>query len=374
MPVRRSCLIFGLVAVALAALGLVVLSSAGTANGLRLKGDAYYFLKRQCVFLAVGLCVAAFFAWFDYRWWRDLPLLAILFYLGTFVLVCAVFLWPKVNGSHRWIPIGPVRLQPSELAKLAIVVALSVWMEKIRWRVESFRWGVLIPSAMIGVLAAPVLLAPDFGSVMVIASVGGLVLWLAGAKFLHLLVPLCVGAAVFGVKLYFNGNRMGRLTSFGSEMSNTGADYQVYQALVAIANGGVGGAGLGESMQKHLYLPEAHTDFVFAVGAEELGLFFTITVIVLYALFFAYAVYFACRSKDRLGRYLAMGMGFIIFFQAMFNLGVVSRALPTKGMALPFFSYGGTNLLCAFFAVGTLLSVGIHSQPDRRRLKARRRG
>jgi len=120
-------------------------------------------------------------------------------------------------------------------------------------------------------------------------------------------------------------------------------------------------------MQKHYYLPENHTDFIFAIGAEELGLFFSLSVILLFLAFFGFAVYIAAKASDRFGRYLVMGMAFIIFFQAMFNIGVVSGALPTKGMALPFFSYGGTNLISAFFAVGTILSVGIHSYRDRKR-------
>ena len=125
--------------------------------------------------------------------------------------------------------------------------------------------------------------------------------------------------------------------------------------------------GLGESMQKHFYLPEAHTDFIFAVGGEELGLVFSIGVLLLFAAFFALSVYIAKKAADRLGRYLAFGMAFLVFFQAVFNLGVVCKALPTKGMALPFFSYGGTNMLSTFFAVGTILSVGIHSLRDKKR-------
>ena len=149
------------------------------------------------------------------------------------------------------------------------------------------------------------------------------------------------------------------------------AAYQAHMALVAIKNGGILGVGLGKSMQKQYYLPECHTDFIFAVGAEELGLFFSIAVVVLFLVFFCISVYIARNASDRFGRFLVIGMAFIVFFQAVFNLGVVCEALPTKGMALPFFSYGGTNLLSAFFAVGTILSVGIHSYRDKKRILAR---
>ena len=137
-------------------------------------------------------------------------------------------------------------------------------------------------------------------------------------------------------------------------------------ALAAIANADIWGAGLGESMQKHLYLPEAHTDFVFAVGAEELGIVFSVATVLLFLAFFVLSVYIARKAQDRFGRFLVVGMTFIIFFQAMFNVGVVCKALPTKGMALPFFSYGGTNMLSAFFAIGTILSVGIHSYREKK--------
>ena len=161
----------------------------------------------------------------------------------------------------------------------------------------------------------------------------------------------------------------------GAEVMDAAASraaYQAHQALVAIMNGGIWGVGLGESMQKNYYLPENHTDFIFAIGAEELGIVFSVGTLLLFLAFFLLSVYIARSASDRFGRFLALGMAFIIFFQAIFNIGVVCEALPTKGMALPFFSYGGTNMLASFFAVGTILSVGIHSYRDRKREKLRK--
>ena len=233
-----------------------------------------------------------------------------------------------------------------------------------------------MPAAFIGIIAVPILLAPDFGSVMVVGAAGFLVMLLAGVRLLHMLPFMGLGMAVFLYKVMTNENRMARIAAFfgvkldvGAEVVDAAAEraaYQVNQALVAIGNGGIWGVGLNESMQKHYYLPEAHTDFIFAILAEELGVFFSAGTVLLFIAFFALAVYIARKASDRFGRFLVMGMTFIIFFQAMFNIGVVCKALPTKGMALPFFSYGGTNLLCAFFAVGTILSVGIHSYRDKR--------
>lgn len=358
---RKSALFwFGLVITALVALGLVVLSSASMANAVRFHhGDAYFFIRRQFEYLAAGLVVATLAAMFDYRKWRDYPWLSWLVYAVVLVLLCVVLKSRAINGSHRWLDLGILRVQPSEFAKLMTVIIVSVWMDRAGWRVELFTRGVILPMLLIALLGVPIVLEPDFGSVMVIGLVGCLIMFVAGARLMHLLPPAALGVFAVSVLIYFNPNRMKRL--FDDEML-----YQVKAALAAIGRGGIWGVGLGESMQKHYYLPEAHTDFVFAIGAEELGLFFSVAVILLFLAFFALSVYIARNASDRFGRLLVIGMAFIIFFQAMFNLGVVCGVLPTKGMALPFFSYGGTNLLSAFFAVGTILSVGIHSYRDRR--------
>ena len=398
---RKSALyLFGLVAALLVALGLAVLCSASQPNAVKWHhGNAFGFFLRQLVYVAVGFPVAAVVAKVDYRLWKNHRVLTWILYGAVFLLLFAVFppIGHKVNGSFRWIPLGPVNLQPSELAKLAIVIVVAFWMDRIGWKSERFWLGFVAPLLLVGGFAAPILAETDLGSAVVVGGAGLLMMLLGGTRWIYFIGgAVIVVGGVLGVMLT-NANRMRRLAPWLrgvlpsdaldwlgleqaapvavkklSEMDS--AQYQVYNSLVAIKNGGLWGVGLGQSMQKQYYLPEAHTDFVMAVGAEELGIVFSLVVIILFFLFFALAIYIGCKASDRFGRYLAFGMGFIIFFQAMFNLGVVSRALPTKGMALPFFSYGGTNLLCAFFAVGTLLSVGIHSQPDRRRLKARRRG
>ena len=374
---RKSALFwFGLVVTVLVALGLIVLSSASEANAIRLhNGDPYFFMKRQFAYLGAGVVVAACAAMFDYRRWRDNAWLTWLFYAVVIALLLAVFGFKPINGSHRWISLGPLRLQPSEFAKLATVILLSVWLDRLGWKVERFVKGAVWPAALIGVIALPILVEPDFGSVMVVGLAGLLVMFVSGVRLLHMAPFGLLGVGIVAYKVLTNANRMARIAAFFGIKLNVGAEvvdaaakraaYQADMALAAIGNGGIWGVGLGESMQKQLYLPEAHTDFVFAVAAEELGLPFSIGVVLLFVAFFAISVYIARRAGDRFGRFLVVGMAFIIFFQAMFNLGVVCKALPTKGMALPFFSYGGTNLLCTFFAVGTILSVGIHTYRDR---------
>ena len=358
---RKSALFwFGLVVTALVALGLVVLSSASEANAMRLHhGDAYYFIKRQFIYLGVGVVLAVAVSTFDYHKWRDWEFLSWIFFAVVMVLLVAVFGFRAINGSHRWIAVGPIRIQPSELAKLLTVIVVSVWLDKASWKVELFMRGAFGPATLIGIIALPVLLEPDFGSVMVIGSVGFLLMFVGGTRILHMIPFAVCGVGIVVFKILTNANRVARLFDESKE-------YQVKMALAAIANADIWGAGLGESMQKHLYLPEAHTDFVFAVGAEELGIVFSVATVLLFLAFFALSVYIARKAQDRFGRFLVIGMTFIIFFQAMFNVGVVCKALPTKGMALPFFSYGGTNLMSAFFAVGTILSVGIHSYREKK--------
>ena len=380
---RKSVLFgFGLVVTALVALGLVILSSASQVNGLRLYHDAYHFMKQQFTFVGCGIALACFAAWFDYRQWRDHPSLAWAALVVVAVLLLAVFAFPKVNGSYRWIRLGGLRLQPSEFAKVVTVIVVSVWLDRAGYRVEQFVRGALVPALFIGAMALPILKEPDFGSVMVVALSGFLVMFVVGVRVLHLLPFALCGLVLFAWKVAGNLNRMTRLVawlgvspeSVGVEVADAAADNAAYQgknALIAIQNGGLWGVGLGQSMQKHMYLPESHTDMIFAVGAEELGLLFSVGTVLLFLAFFGFSVYIARNAADRFGRYLAVGMAFIVFFSAMFNVGVVCGALPMKGMALPFFSYGGTNMLSTFFAVGTILSVGIHALPDRRRILSR---
>jgi len=364
--VRKSALLwFGLVVTVLVALGLVVLSSASEANAIRLHGDAYFFIKRQFSYLAVGLVLGIGVACFDYHNWREHPLLAWGFFLVIMVLLMAVFGFKAVNGSHRWISVGPLRLQPSEFAKLSITILLAVVLDRSGWRIDHFLHGALKPAALIGIIATPILFEPDFGSVMVVGAVGFLLMFVAGTKIIHMVPFALVGGAVVVFKIMTNANRMARLTD-GNML------YQVKMALAAIGRGGIWGVGLNESMQKEHYLPEAHTDFIFAIGAEEFGLWFSLVVIVLYVLLFTFSIHIARKATDAFGRYLVIGLSFIIFFQTLFNLGVVSKSLPTKGVALPFFSYGGTNMLSAFICVGIILSVGVHSYRESHRSTVRK--
>lgn len=363
----------GLVVALLVALGLIVLFSAGEVRALGLYGDRFYFIKRQVAFIGVGLLALVAVASFDYHNWRNRwGVTALLFGLVFFALLF-VFCFRSINGSHRWILLGPIRFQPAEFAKLVSVLAVSVWLDRFALKIENFLEGAFYPVVIIGIMALPVFFQPDFGSVMVIGVAGFMLMFIAGTKLLHMAPFFILGVGAFVWKVANTPNRMARLFAFtgisveGAETAAANASHQSEMSIAAIKRGGLFGVGLLRSMQKQYYLPEAWTDFIFAVGAEEMGLVFSLSVILIFVVLFFLCLHIARHAADRFGQLLVLGMTFLIFFPAMFNIGVVCGVLPTKGMALPFFSYGGTHILASFVALGIIFSVGIHSLKDKKR-------
>lgn len=373
---RRVLTLLGISVLALLAWGLIVLASASYGNGSRLHSDTSYFLYKQVTWLVVALPCLFVAIKFDYHKWREWPWLTIVAYGMVVLLMGLVFLFPPVNGSRRWVSIGAIRLQPSEFAKLMSVFATAVFLDRAGWVIGKFWRGAVRSVAIVAVLMGLALAEPDFGATMVIGLTGGMLFLVSGMKITHMLALGGVGLCGVGSLLALNANRMNRILSwgkgmFGAAMANAGgsvaemsakeiaAAHQADMALVAIQNGGITGVGFNRSMQKLRYLPEAHTDFIFAIGAEEWGLIFSISLLALFTVFFVCGMIISARAPDRLGRLLAFGMTFLIFFQAVFNIGVVTKCLPTKGLALPFISYGGTNLITAMVAVGVLFNVGL---------------
>ena len=348
----------------------MLLASAGEETGRTLYNSAGYFVTHQAIWLGVAMVFLLAATFFDYHNWRRYPFLTICLYLIVVGLMVAVLFSAKTKGSHRWLKlVGPVRLQPSELGKITVILSVAAFLDWAGWRIEKFFKGSIPAVLIVGVLMGLAVAEPDFGATMVIGLAGFTLCFVGGMRILHIL--LMGGAAVAGVAtlLAFNPNRMRRLGAWLPEPvlslfglpPPTGDDpaaYQLNQALVAISRGGPFGVGYTKSMQKKFYLPEAHTDFIFAIGAEELGLFFSMGLLVLFTAVFICGIRIALRAPDRLGRLLAFGMTFLIFFQVLFNIGVVTGCLPTKGLALPFISYGGTNLMSSLIAVGILFNIG----------------
>jgi cell division protein FtsW len=391
--VKQARVILGLSVLALVAIGFVVLSSAGGPVGLRTPPsfDQYYFVKQQAKWLA--LSIPLFFAamYFDYRNWRKYPWLTITLYVVVVLALCAVFGFRPVNGSRRWLMFGPIRLQPSEFAKITIVIVMSVFLDKLGWRIELFWKGAVKSLAILAVPMALAVAEPDFGSTMVLGVTGCVLTFVAGMRIRHMAILGIAGALGIGPLLISNANRMRRIAAWlpdwltkkladwcpwlGDLTVTTEeaqeANYQLDQALIAIRNGGEGGVGFGNSMQKQMYLPENHTDFIFAIGAEEWGIVFSLLLLTLFITILVCGIIISIKSFDRLGKFIAIGVTFLIFFQAMFNMGVVTGLLPTKGLALPFISYGGTNLMSAFIAIGMLINVSRQSDLQRKREKSK---
>jgi len=375
-----------LTVVLLLGVGLLVMASASTLQG---ETPDFYF-NRQLMWLAGAIVVGFIASRFDYhnwqKWlaWKNFPLLPFLFYLFIVVLL-VLTLCPgikrEINGSFRWIPLGPFSIQPGEFAKLAIVVATAIWMDyikrqtvpaivaapitqkdRIKGRVVEFLREVFVPAMLLGVFAFLLYKEKDLGATVVIGVLGLSLMCVAGMRKIYLLFFGTVGGGLAALWIITDAHRLGRLMGWWNFLINPSAtsdvNYHVKQSITAFKFGGLGGVGFNQSIQKYQYLPESHTDFVFAIGGEELGFFFSIGVLIAYAVLLVCGILISLRAPDRFGRLLAFGMVLLLVFQGAFNIGVVTGAFPTKGLALPFISYGGSNLITALVAVGTLFNIG----------------
>ena len=339
--------------------GLVMLFSTSGPQGEKLAHNPYHFVQRQMVWLAIGLAAAYTASRVDYHRWMNWawPMLGAVLVLLALVYVPGIGL--NVNGSHRWIrlPLG-LSFQPSEFAKFAAINALACSFGTKRRQRGGFVGGIVIPGAILGSLLILILPETDFGATILIGSVGGVMMFVAGSSALILLgVGLLAGGGL-AVMILHNPERMGRILAFlHPEKYAQDEAYQLMNALYAFTAGGARGVGLGESLQKRFYLPEAHTDFIFAIIGEELGIVASVGVVLLFVVFLLCGVRISGRAADVGGRLMAFGITLLIALQAAINIGVVTGRLPTKGLPLPFISFGGTSLVVTLFMTGVLLNV-----------------
>lgn len=356
-----------IVTLMLVTIGVVMLFSTSSLQARDRYGDANYLLKRQLVWMLAGgvLCaMAAGLPYPKYRAWC-LPVLAV---AGLLLIVVLIpHLGIKVSGARRWLGMGAVRVQPSEFAKLALIVWLAHYLAKEKRRIEQLKRGFIVPMAVVGVTCLLVLAEPDFGTTALMASVALAMMFIAGVRLRYLLPTVITGIIGFATLVMHNPVRMQRMLAFTDlEKYKAGPGYQVWQAMLAFGSGGVNGLGLGNSRQKMFYLPEAHTDFIFPIVGEELGLIGTLGVLLLFAVLVACGVIISLRTADLFGQYLGLGTTLLLALQALINVGVVTAWLPTKGLALPFLSYGGSNVVMNLVAVGILLSIYRHGAAESR--------
>lgn len=338
---------------ALVVLGLVVLFSASSP----IKGGPYAYLYKQFIFLAVAIAAGWVVAMVDLEQLRKFA-----WVVGVLALVALLFvLIPgigiKVNGARRWVGFGGVRLQVSEFAKLAMVFSLAHYLALNQSKLHDLLRGFIIPLGWIGLFSGLIILEPDFGAAFLIGTIGVVLLFLAGVRLKFLLPAIGSLLVFFALLVLFNPLRLQRVLSFlDPETNRQGTGYQPWQAMLAFAAGGVDGVGLGNGRQQNAFLPEAHTDYIFAIMGEEMGLIFTLTVVILFSTIFVAGLLHVRRAPNLFQFLLVTGALLLICLQAIINLGVVTSLLPSKGMALPFISAGGSNLLLMGLLVGVIIN------------------
>lgn len=357
--------------VLLVGLGITMVYSSSAVLAQERFGDSYFFLKRTLIFAFVGaifLVVAAKIPYFYIK------RLVYPFLVGSLILVGLVFI-PKIGrtigGATRWIGVGPVAFQPSEIAKVALIILLAYSMEKKADKIRSFGVGFVPHVVLMLIVASMILLQRDFGAAATIAAITWIMMFVAGVRVRYLMSIMVFALPLAWKLIGTSGYRRRRILAFLNPWSDQyGSGFQMIQSYVAFNEGGWFGRGLGEGQQKLFYLPEAHTDFIFSVLGEELGLLGVLAVIGLFGFFCYRGLKIALHAPDAFGRYLAVGCTFLISLEAVLNMGVVMGILPTKGLPLPFISYGGSSLTISLLTVGILLNVSSYnSVQDVRSLK-----
>ena len=337
--------------------GLVMLTSVGAFSAEN-RGQPLFFLQRQLIWLTVGIGVCAVLSRVDPK----ILLTRGAWILGLATLLVVLCLIPglgkSVKGSARWIPLGPFAVQPSEFLKLATVIAAAGWVRFQGAKMKSPWHGLILPMLILLLPVSLLVKQPDLGSALFVITAASVVLFVGGAPIMPLgILGLLAAGGLVAVALAMP-ERLDRLVAFmDPETHQQAGGYQVSQALVALGSGGTRGVGIGQSIQKMFYLPEAHTDFIFPILGEEFGLGATLSVVFIFLLFTLLGSYIACHASDLTGMALSMGLTTLVAMQSVANLAVVTGLLPPKGVGLPFISYGGSNLVLCLAAVGLLLSL-----------------
>jgi cell division protein FtsW len=352
---RKSAYFLFLAVLGVLVIGIVMLFST-SAFARDTHGDAYFFLKRQALWLGVGLTLCIVTALIDYHFWQRTWWLWFALGLATLALCFVPHIGLRINGSRRWVGVGPFAFQPSEIAKVAVVFFLAWWFTRYEKARNHPIFGFAIPLAIVSVLLLLILCEVDLGTTALIGATMFVVMFVAGANpiFLGLLAVAGSGAIFFAAA----HERMGRLIAFTDlKRYQQDAGLQQMQALIAWGSGGMEGLGLGHGRQKMLYLPYAHTDFIFPMIGEELGLRVSLLVIFFFLAIIVCGILIALHSKDRFGLLAGCGIISLIGLQAAVNIGVTTSLLPNKGLPLPFVSYGGSNLIACLFGIGLLLNI-----------------
>jgi cell division protein FtsW len=362
--------LFG-VTLVLCLMGAVMIFSASAITAQQMYGHSYIFVARQAAALVIGLLGMFALMKLDYHRLRE-PAVVYTVLCVVLVMLVGTFFLDKSHATHRWIKLGPLNLQPSEIAKLAIILYLAWFLDLRRRRETSLEFSkqdflqTILPAvAPIFVCVALIIAQPDLGTSVDVVLIMAAILFVAGLSWKWVAVGAAAGLPVLLLLIMNASYRQARLMAFLHPDSDPqGAGFQLLQSLIAVGSGGFTGVGLMESKQKLFYLPEAHTDFIFAVICEELGFLGATVVIVLFAMYAWRGLRAAFNAPDGFGRMVALGVTAMVLFQALINFAVVLGMMPTKGIPLPFVSYGGSSLLVMLLATGVLLNISQQAAPN----------
>ena len=347
---------FLLLTLILLGLGLIMVLSASYARAYQEHGNALYVFIRQAIFAGVGIAGMLFISYIDYELWRKFYLLFLIASVGAMVVV--LFFGVVVSGAKRWINLGFINFQPSELVKMAVVISFAAVISGLKEKMGTLRYGVLPFAVVLLIISAILAMQRHFSAIIIICLLGAAMLFLGGVRMYWFAALAVVGAVAAIAYISLMGYASARITAWRdpfADVSNKG--YQVVQSLYAIGSGGLFGLGFGRSRQKYLYLPEEHNDYIFSVVCEELGFVGALLIILLFVLLIARGYWIAMHAKDRFGALVAAGLSTLLALQVFFNIGVVTNFLPSTGISLPFFSYGGTALLVQLAEMGVILSI-----------------
>jgi cell division protein FtsW len=342
---------------ALLALGLVMLYS----SMMTMQAGAHDLLM-QLIWCVLGLTLCVTATALDYQFLKNLVWPIFIFTLVLLASVFAPLIGHASHGAHRWIGRGGFTVQPSEFAKIALIITLAWYCERQQRQMHTWKRGIVFPSIIIGVVLGLIFIEPDRGQTILLAAVSGMMLLIAGVRWKHILIPAMIGVAGLAFSLFHDSMRKGRISAWLHPDAHAGgAALQAQQAMYGLGSGGWFGVGLGNGVRKFGYLPEIHTDFIFANIGEELGLIATLLVVLAFVVIAICGIFIAFNARDNFGFLLASGITFLIGLQAAINIGVVTSALPNKGLPLPFISYGGSNLVAMLTCVGILFSIARHA-------------
>ncbi|GAA4710105.1 putative lipid II flippase FtsW [Brevibacillus fulvus] len=321
------------------------------------KGDELYFVKKQLMWAGIGLIgmlVAMNIPFSFYK--RHFLMIAFLSFVS---LLLVLMIGPKINGARSWIMLGPASIQPSEFAKLGLILYLAAIISKKGEAFRNFKKGLIPPLVVTGLFFLLIMAQPDLGSAAILLGIAGIMMICGGARIFHLfMLTVPVFCLFFLLYVLFHPHALSRILSYLNPWEDPrGINYHLIQSLYAFAHGGLSGAGYGKSIQKYLYLPEAHTDFIFSIIAEELGLIGTIVFLLVYLMYLLRGIFICLRCKDTFASLVGIGTVTMIGFQALINIGGVTGTIPLTGVPLPFISYGGSSLMVSLIGTGILLSV-----------------